>query len=148
VIFDFRPADWAAAASRRRSWWGGAINFGTVSDSGSRLRDGVLIALPLAKSVYNQLYRFVLVSILNQPVRPSPQPSSFFASLIPSLGPSIVSFRASQLQSCVVRSCPSARPNYPAILLFTDSYDPGIFACHKHPEVQKFKPQALQLAKA
>ncbi|KAA8910411.1 hypothetical protein FN846DRAFT_540709 [Sphaerosporella brunnea] len=24
----------------------------------------------------------------------------------------------------------------------------GIFACHKHPEVHKFKPQALQLAKA
>ncbi|KAL7273261.1 asparagine synthetase [Rhizina undulata] len=24
----------------------------------------------------------------------------------------------------------------------------GIFACHKHPEVRKFKPQALQLAKA
>jgi hypothetical protein len=24
----------------------------------------------------------------------------------------------------------------------------GIFACHKHPKVQEFKPQALQLAKA
>jgi hypothetical protein len=110
-----------------------------------------LIAHPLAKSVYNQLDRFVLVSISNQPVRPSPQQPVEHLCFLNSVAGSLDCFF--QSESIAIMCGAFFAPPPPAQITppycsFTDSYGSGIFACHKHPEVQKFKPQALQLSKA